>query len=72
MSAAARVPIFVDGDLAVSDLARILASVGYHIHSDSAGRLCASRVPAFLRRDVVKLAASADAPPVRLLKRGAK
>ena len=70
MSAANRIPIYVDGDLAVADLARIFASAGYHIHTDSAGRLLASRVPAFLRREVVKLAVSA--PPVRLLRKGTK
>ena len=46
-----RVPIFVDGDLAVDEIARIFAAAGYHLHSDDAGRLCASRVPPFLRKD---------------------
>lgn len=46
-----KIPIFIDGDIALAEVARIFTQAGYHIHSDSAGRLCASRVPGFLRKD---------------------
>lgn len=36
-----RVPIFVDGDLAVDELAKVFSEAGYYLHTDSAGRLCA-------------------------------
>lgn len=45
-----KVPIFLDGNLTVDEIAAIFSAAGYMVTTED-GRLVARRVPAFLRRD---------------------
>ena len=45
------IPIYLDGEIPVIEIARMLADAGYHLRTDTAGRMVASRVPTFLRHD---------------------
>jgi len=50
------IPIFVDGDMTVMELARALSGIGYHLRRDSAGRMVDARIPPLLMRDPVPVA----------------
>lgn len=44
-------PIFFEGTICQQDIADLFTAAGYCVRVDSAGRMVASRVPAFLKRD---------------------
>ena len=44
-------PIYIDGEIALIELARIFSDAGYALRTDAGGRVVAHRVPAFLRKD---------------------
>lgn len=46
-----KVAIFVEGDVALNELAHAFGSIGYHLRSDASGRLVAEPIPSFLRRE---------------------
>lgn len=45
------IPIYFEGTICAQDVADLFTQAGYHVKVDSAGRMVASRVPAFLKRD---------------------
>ncbi len=61
-----RIPLYVNGDIPISDLARALASVGYHLRIDAGHRFVVDRIPAIVARDIP---AAANVVP---LKKGRK
>ena len=45
------IPIHVDGEISLAELERVFGEAGYVLRYDAASRLCAYRVPPFLRKD---------------------
>lgn len=50
------VPLYFDGDVTAGELREALTAGGFHVRVDAAGRMVASRIPAFLRRESPALA----------------
>ncbi len=44
-------PIWMEGSIPMQEVADIFIAAGYAVRIDSAGRMVASKVPAFLKRD---------------------
>lgn len=45
------IPIYFEGDIPAQDIHDLFVQAGYAVRVDGAGRMVASRVPAFLKRD---------------------
>lgn len=58
-------PIFFDGDVGAEELREIFEGAGYHVRSDVHGRLVASRIPSFVRRDPKPAKAPTNVVPIK-------
>lgn len=45
------IPIYFEGNIPAQEVHDLFVQAGYAVRCDSAGRMVASRVPAFLKRD---------------------
>lgn len=59
-----RFAIYFEGAVSQREVLDLFHAAGYSVRTDGAGRMVASRVPAFVKRDPVVLAA-VQAVPVR-------